>query len=268
MCRSFTTLVASNLRMIMRDRILHGVAGVALFMLILVPAFSMFSMRQMQEVAVTFSLSTSSLLLLVVTLLLATSSIWRDVERRYTSSVLTLPISRVIYLLAKYCSIAIFVALCGVILYVVTAVVVKLSSLQYPSDLPIAWGTIALAIMADVVKCFLLTGVGMLLSAVSTSFFLPFFGSLAIYLSGSASQEVFEYVTGQFGKDMNEVSIALIKGVYYLLPNFSAFNFKVHAVYVLPVTAKSLAFPVIYFVIYTSILLGLAVWAFNRRELP
>lgn len=268
MYRSLFALIASNLRMILRDRILHGVAGVALIMLFLVPAFSSFSMRQVQEVSVTLSLSTNSLMLLVVTLLLATSSIWRDVERRYTSSVLTLPISRLTYLLAKYCSIVIFIALCGIILLVMTVVVVNISSLKYPSELPIAWGTISLAIAADVIKCFLLTGVAILLSAVSTSFFLPFFGSLAIYLAGSASQEVFEYVTGQFGKDLSEVSIALVKAVYYFLPNFSAFNFKVHAVYALPVTADLLFFPAVYFFVYTCILLGLAIWAFNRRELP
>jgi ABC-type transport system involved in multi-copper enzyme maturation permease subunit len=114
----------------------------------------------------------------------------------------------------------------------------------------------------------LLTGVAILLSAVSTSFFLPFFGSLAVYLAGSASQEVFEYISGQFGKDIPESSLFMIKGAYYLLPNFSAFDFKVHAVYVLPVSGTAVLFPCLYFVTYTSILLGLAVWVFNRRELP
>jgi len=268
MLRPLLALTVCNLRMIMRDRILHGVFGVALVMLLLVPSFSSFSMRQVQEVSVTLSLSANSLLLLVVTLLLGTSSIWRDVEKRYTSSILTLPVSRTTYLLAKYFSITIFLSLCGLILFVVTAAVVPLAATQYASDLPIAWGTIALAIAADVLKCFLLSGVAILLSVVSTSFFLPFFGTFAIYLAGSASQEVFEYVSGEFGKELASSTLLMIKSIYYLLPNFAAFNFKVHAVYALPVNWGEIGFPLLYLVTYSGILLGLSVWAFNRRELP
>ncbi len=64
------------------------------------------------------------------------------------------------------------------------------------------------------------------------------------------------------------MQVAAIKGVYYLLPNFAAFDFKVHAVYALPVSAKAILFPLGYAVVYGGIALGAAIWAFNRRELP
>lgn len=254
--------------MIIRDRVLHGVLGVAFVMLLLVPSFSSFSMRQMQEVSITLSLSATSLVLMVVTLLLGTSSIWRDVEKRYTASTLTLPVSRVSYLLAKYFAIAIFLVACGIVLFAGTSAVIIISAAQYPSDLPVNWSNVTLAISADVIKYQLLAAIALLLSAVSTSFFLPFFGTLAIYLAGSASQEVYEYVVGQFGKEIPEASVSAIKMVYYLLPNFAAFDFKVHAVYALPVLADAIIFPLAYAVTYSGVIVGLAVWAFNRRELP
>jgi Cu-processing system permease protein len=265
--RQLVALTVGNLRMIVRDRILHGIFAVALVMLVLVPPLSSFSMRQTQEVAVTLSLSALSLALLVLTLLLGTSSLWRDIERRYTASVLTLPVSRTVYLLAKFCAIGVTLLVCSVILAAAAAVVIPLTAAQYPSDLPIAWGNILLSVAADVLKYLLLAGVAILISTVSTSFFLPFFGTLAIYLAGSASQEVFEYVSGQFGKEIPALYLGGIKAVYYLLPNFAAFDFKVHAVYALPVTAASLLFPLVYVLTYTGLLLGLAVWLFNRREL-
>lgn len=268
MLRQITSLTLNNLRLIVRDRILHAVLGVALVLLLLVPVLSGFSMRQVQELSVTLSLSAISLLLLVVTLLLGTSSVWRDVERRYVASVLTLPLSRASYLLAKFCAIALFLLLCGVILAAVTSVVVPLSAAQYQSDLPIAWAAIFLAITADVLKCLLLAGVAILLSTVSTSFFLPFFGTLAIYLAGSASQEVYEFVSGEFGREIGPGALALIKGAYYLLPNLAAFDFKVHAVYALPITLEAVAIPLAYAATYSALLLALAVWAFSRRELP
>ena len=58
-----------------------------------------------------------------------------------------------------------------------------------------------------------------------------------------------------------------ISSVYYCIPNFAAFDFKVQAVYPLPVSLQGLLYSGAYFLIYTSIMLLIAVWAFNRREL-
>jgi len=254
--------------MLLRDRILYAVLGVATFMLCMVPALSSFSMRQVQELSITLSLSTISAVLLVVTLLLGSSSIWRDIERRHIATVLALPISRDCYLLAKFFSIGAFIILTGVVLALTSTAMIALAATQYPSDLPLAWGNILLAIGVDILKYLLLAALAVLFSAVSTSFFLPFFVTLAIFLAGSASQEVYEYVSGQLAPQIAPFQVQVIKAVYYLLPNFSAFNFKVHAVYALPVSAEAILFPLGYALIYGGVVLGTAIWAFNRRELP
>ena len=91
MISKLSTLVVNHLRGILRDRILYGVFGIAVVMILLIPALSSFSMRQVQELSITLSLSVVSVVLLVVTLLLGASSIWRDIERRYTSAILSSP---------------------------------------------------------------------------------------------------------------------------------------------------------------------------------
>jgi len=261
-------IVKNNLRAILRDRVLYAVLGVALAMILLVPSLSSFSMRQVQELAITLSLSASSLIMLVVTLLLGASSVWRDVERRYTSTVLTLPLSRGAFLLSKFISIAIFLVLCATLLGLGSGLVIALASATYPSDLPIHWGNICLALVGDVLKYFLLSAFALLLSTVSTSFYLPFFGTVVIYFCGSASQEVFEYVSGQFGQGMSPLAVKTVTLAYYCLPNLSAFDFQIHAVYGLPVSVSGLSLSALYVVVYVSILLGLAFFAFDRRELP
>jgi ABC-type transport system involved in multi-copper enzyme maturation permease subunit len=268
MTHQIISLCRANLWMLLRDRILYAVLGVAVVMLFMVPSLSSFSMRQVQELAITLSLSTVSAVLLVVTLLLGSSSVWRDIERRYTASILTLPVSRDSYLLAKFISIGLFIILTGIMLALASASMIALAATQYPSDIPLAWGNILLAIGADITKYILLASLTVLFSAVSTSFFLPFFVTLAIYLAGSASQEVYEYVSGQFATQIAPLQVNAIKAVYYLLPNFAAFNFKVHAVYALPVGAETILFPLGYAIIYGGVVLCAAIWAFNRRELP
>jgi hypothetical protein len=117
-------------------------------------------------------------------------------------------------------------------------------------------------------KYVLLVAVALLFSSLSTSFFLPVFGTLAIYFAGGAAQEVMEFVSGAFGQQLSPLSKAVIQACYYLLPNLAIFDFSVEAIYALSVAPERLIATLAYFAIYTSILLSLAVWCFSRRELP
>lgn len=268
MFEQYSILVKCHLRGILRDRMLYGVFGVALVMILLTPSLSSFSMRQVQELSITLSLSVVSGVTLVVSLLLGASSIWRDIERRYTSSILTLPLGRLTFVLGKFTSIVLFLMLSVLVLGIGCVVVILLASASYPSDIPIHWGNILLALFGILGKYVLLTAFALLLSSLSTSFYLPFFGTLAVYFCGSASQEVYEYVTGEFGEKMSVLSVSAVKGAYYILPNFSAFDFKTYAVYGLPAQLDGLSMTAFYLLVYVGILLILATLGFERRELP
>lgn len=264
---AFVSSVRLTFLWALRDRLLNAVLGVTLLLILLVPAFSLFSMRQVQELAVTLTLSAVSFVLLVLSVLMGSSSIWRDVERRYTASVVTLPISRHSYVLGKFCGISLFLALTGLLLGCAGVIVVVLSAARYPSDLPVHWLNFGLAIGADILKYVLLTAVAMLFSALSTSLFLPMFGSIAVFLAGSGSQEVFEYVSGQYGKTLAPATVGLVKGAYYCLPNFAAFNLKVQAIYGLPHSWSGLWLTGLYFIVYTLIALLGCMALFSRRQL-
>jgi ABC-type transport system involved in multi-copper enzyme maturation permease subunit len=176
-------------------------------------------------------------------------------------------LSRSTFLLSKFCSLALFLFFSTLILGACCAVVILLASATYPSEVPIHWGNISLALCGTMAKYLLLGALALLLSSLSTSFYLPFFGTLAIYLCGSASQEVYEYVTGEFGKGIDPVATTLVKAAYYLLPNFSAFDFQVQAVYALAVPTEGLLLTASYAAVYICILLVLAVLSFEKREL-
>ena len=260
--------VLLTLRWALRDRLMIAVLAVALLLLLLVPAFSLFSMRQVQGLGITLGLSSISLVLLVLVLLLGASSIWRDVERHYTASVLTLPLSRTSYVLGKFFGLGLFLLLCTLVLGLVVALVIKLAALQYPSDLPIAWGNIVAAMAMDFCKSILLLAVALLFSSLSTSFFLPFFATLSVYLVGSASQEAMEYLSRPDLEGISPLFQGLVKCLYYVIPNLSGFNLKIHAIYALDLPVQGLWLTLAYFVSYTAILLFVSVWIFNRRQLP
>ena len=252
----------------LRDRVLHAVLGVALLLLLLVPVFSSFSMRQVQESAIALVLSASSLTLLTVAVLLGAAAIFRDVDRRYTTAVLGLPITRGSYVLGRLLGLALFLLLAATLLFLCSALVIAWAAATYPSQLPIPWPTIALAFTAAALKAILLAALALFFSALSTSFSLPFFCTLAIWLAGSASQEAHDYIAGSMGKDLPLLARFAAQVLYYLLPNFSGLNFQLQAIYALPVAIGDVLGSFVYALLYTAMVAWLAIIVFSRRELP
>lgn len=265
--KNFRVIIEATLKSFIRDRLLQLLFVFAFLIFLAVPALSLFSMRQVQELSITLSLSAISLILLVLTVILGSSSVWRDLDRRYLASILGLPVSRTSYLLGKFTGIVIFIMIGCMLLGLVAAVTIALASAQYPSDIPIRWLHIFVAILMDGLKYVLVAAVAMLFSSLSTSFYFPLIATLVIYFCGSASQQVYEYITSDYGKTLPALAEIGISSIYYCIPNFAAFDFKVQAVYPLAVSLQSLLFTGVYFLVYTSIILMIAVWAFNRREL-
>lgn len=263
----YRVIVGATLTSLLRDRLLQLLMVCALCIFLAVPALSLFSMRQVQELSVSLSLSAISAFFLILTVILGSSSVWRDLDRRYLGSILGLPVSRTMYLLGKFTGIIVFIMIGCILLGVVATVAILMVSGQYPSDIPVQWQQIWIAILFDGLKYVLVAAIALLLSSVSTSFYFPFIGTLVLYFCGSASQQVYEYIGTGYGKTLSSVARSLINLIYYCIPNFAAFDFKVQAVYALPVSYQGLLFTGVYFCIYTGIILFVAVWAFNRREL-
>lgn len=264
---SLLIIIRITILSILRDKVLHVLVAAGLFLFLLVPTFSLFSMRQVQELSISLSLSMISFLLLVFSTVLGSFSIWRDVEKKYVISALGTPISRVSFVFGKFIGIACFITVCSIVLGLIAYVVISTSAVQYRSDIPVRWLNVAVAIFGENLKYVLLAAVALLFSSISTSFFFPFFATVAVYFAGSASQNVFEYISGSYGDRLSPIARLIIKGIYYLIPNFSAFEYKIQAIYALGLSSTAVATMAAYFLVYTGMVLILAVWFFSWREL-
>jgi Cu-processing system permease protein len=261
-----TSIIVLTLKGIFRDRVFQGIMVTACAFL-LIPVIASLSMRQITELSLTLSLSLISFILLLLAVFLGGTSLWKDIERRYTYSVLGLPLSRQRYLLGRFGGTALFVFLTAAVLGVAAFVVVLYSNTLYPAERPIIWSTMALCIFFDALKYILLIAVAFFFSTVSTSFFLPVFGTIATFLTGGVTQQVYEYINSTAAKNLSPIVKQIAAGLYYLLPNFSAFDLKVNAIYGLPVPVDGLLLTVAYFVVYVGALLSIAAAIFSRREM-
>jgi ABC-type transport system involved in multi-copper enzyme maturation permease subunit len=259
-------IIFVTLKGIFRDRVFQGIMTAALVFLV-VPYVSSLSMRQVTEQSITLCLSLISFILLLLSVFLGGTSIWRDVERRYTYSVLGLPLSRGKYLLGKFGGTALFLIITSAVLGAAAFLVVSYSSTIYPSDRPIVWVNLALCILFDVMKYSLLVAFAFLFSTFSTSFFLPIFGTISIFLVGGVTQQVYDYVHSPGGAHLAPLTKKLATALYYVLPNFSAFDLKVNAIYGVSPSYQGLLLTSFYFIVYLTILLTLSTMIFSRREM-
>lgn len=260
-------LVRLHVKWIFRDRILQALIVSAVILMAMVPVFSSFSMRQSQEVAITLSLSFISFVQLTYAIILGSTLIWRDIERKYTFSVLSLPVSRAEYVVAKFLAISVFLWLSSLIIGICAVVSIKIGAMQYQSSIPLQWSKIFVAIFMTTLKYHILTAITLLVSTVSTSFFMPFFTSIAIFLAGSGAQDVYEYILSENGKRFGELARTVIKTVYHIIPNFASFDYLLYAVYPIPLDAAGIAYAVVYAIIWCAMSLSAAVILFSRREM-
>ena len=261
-----TTIINITLKGIFRDRVFQGIMATACAFL-LIPGLASLSMRQVTELSLTLSLSLISFILLLLAVFLGGTSLWKDIERRYTFSILGLPLSRQSYLLGRFGGTALFVLLASVVLGLAACAVVGFTSANHPPDKPIIWGTMFLCILFDALKYIMLIAVAFLFSTVSTSFFLPVFGTIATFLVGGVTQQVYEYIHSPASINLSPFVKQIANGLYYILPNFSAFDLKVNAIYSIPVPADGLLLTIAYFIVYVGLLLSLAAAIFSRREM-
>ena len=252
---------------VVRDRVLRGVMATAL-LFFLVPIVSSLSPRQVVELSITLSLGLFSFILLLLTVFLGATSLWKDFERRYTYSVLGLPLSRSSYLLGKFSGMAGFIVVSAFILGVVMLSVIWVSAMLYPPARPVVWGNLFFAGLFITFKYLLLLGFAFLFSTVSTSFFLPVFGTITTYLAGSVTQEMYDYLqTDSAIQTLSPMVQKLAQVFYYILPNFGSFDLQIQAAYGLDLPIYGLFLTFLYAGVYLAGLLCLASIIFQKREL-
>ena len=259
-------LISISLLAISRDKVFQGILGIAAAFL-LIPSISSLSMRQVTELSITLALSLLSVILLLLSVSLGATSLWKDIERRYTYSVLSLPMERSAYLIGKFIAVALFILLTTLVLGAVACFVVWLSSGIYPSERPILWSNLIICIIFSALKYIVLVAYAFLFSTVSTSFFLPVFGAISVFIAGNATQQVYDYVHSPAAKSLAPLVKQAATFFYYLLPNFSAFDLQVNAVYGIALSGEAVVLPFIYFCIYTPLLIVIAAVIFAGREM-
>jgi ABC-type Na+ efflux pump permease subunit len=248
-------LIAQNtFREAVRDRVLAGLLVAGLALIGLTRLGSRLAMGEDLRLTVDLGLSSVSLLGLMVILLVGTSLVAKEIERRTIFNLLSRPMPRPVYLVGKWAGLS------GALVVVAAALgatlVVMVAVLGHPGHA----AAIAQATYLAVLELSLLTSLAVLFSALST----PVLS--ALYTLGF-------FLAGQWCDDLRRFAAALPDGLRValslaadLLPNLPLFNMRSLAAAGEVTSWLHLGLATAYAMLYCGCVLALASAAFESRD--
>jgi ABC-type transport system involved in multi-copper enzyme maturation permease subunit len=254
MIRSFAALSWNGFREARRNRVTLVVAAFALALLVTGMLLTSSTVAVLERVLADVGLGSMSLALSLLAVFLSSGLLSREIERRTIFLVVSKPVSRGQFLLAKQAG----------NMVTLTAMLAAMALLFWGQHL--LYGFSATQPMAAAVgglwfELFLLSSLGLLLSSFAGQITSGVV-ALAVYLAGHLSADLYRLAS----KSENAGVQVMGKVAYYLLPNLEKVNFRGQATYGIHVDGPAFWGGAAYALGYSAVLLGLGVVIFSRRD--
>lgn len=249
-------IARQTVREALRRRVMWIFLIAGVFLIALGPVFGFLSPKDSQTVLRSLGLAAILLAGLFITIVTCIYLIPVEIERRTIYTVLSKPVQRYEFVLGKFlggfATVFINIAAMGVVFLIM----LKFQEGRVPTEM---------------FKGVLLTFFQMMLLAALTIFFstfatpvVNFFLSFGIFLVGNLSS-----VTDSLTTNRNLIVRGAGNLIHYLLPNFGNFNIQNSIIHPTLEIANENVFirnNIIYALIYSAVLLTLAILIFDRRE--
>lgn len=251
------TIATNVFREVVRDRILYIIGFYALILAAAIRILPEIAAATEDKIFLDFGLAAMSLLGLIVAVFIGTGLVNKEIEKRTVLVLIAKPISRLEFIIGKHLGLSAVLALLIAAMTIIYIALLQFGNISY--DL----GSILLAALFLLLQLSLITAVAIALG-VFTSSVLATLLTFGVYLMGNFSQDL---VT--LGRLNNNPGFQrLTQGLYLILPDLSRLNLKNQAVYgneLLP-NATTLIANAGYGLLYTVLLLAIAILIFSRRE--
>jgi ABC-type transport system involved in multi-copper enzyme maturation permease subunit len=265
--RTIATVAVNVFRESVRDKVLYNL--VAFAVLLMAASYLIGQLTAGQDIKIIKDLGLAAIATfgLMIAVFIGIGLVWKEVERRSIYSLLSKPLSRAEFVLGKYCGLGLTLTVNVVVMVVAWYAVLAYMATTVPPEVRAGWPAPATdlgmlrAVGLILVELMLVTAIALFFSTFSSPFL-------------SAGLTIGFWVIGHFNADLKNFEAVvdspaaawLAHGLYYVLPNFSAFDIKQQVVYALPVPAAYIASTALYGGVYIAMLLVGSVAVFSRRD--
>ena len=247
-------IALNTFREAMRDRILYLLLFFALASLVLSRFMAIITVGDRVKIITDVGLASLSLFGALMAILMGTSLVFKEIDKKTIFTLLAKPIHRHQFLLGKYFGLLLTLAVMLSLMTVIFLVVHFLHAQQFQ------W-TILVAVFYILLELCLITAVAIFFSCFSTPILSSVF-SLAFFLIGHMSWGL-ETLIGKMNPGAGKTAAKIL---YTFLPDLENFNYKTEVVHHLALPIQTLLFSVLYGFAYTVFVLFLAVLIFRRRD--
>lgn len=251
-------VMANNVfREVVRDRILYIIGFYALLLAAAIRVLPEVAATTEDKIFLDFGLAAMSVLSLIVAVFIGTGLVNKEIEKRTVLVLIAKPLSRAEFISGKHLGLSAVLALLVAVMTVIYLALLQFSNIPYPL------GSISLAAFYLFLQLSLMTAVAITLG-VFTSSILATLLTFAVYLMGNFSHDLVD-----LGRLSHNPSLQrLTQGLYLVLPDLSRLDLKNQAVYGPDLLPNPLALVANagYGLLYTVLLLAIAILVFSRRE--
>jgi ABC-type transport system involved in multi-copper enzyme maturation permease subunit len=265
--RAVSTVAVNVFRESVRDRVPYNLVLFATLLIASSYLLGQLTAGQDVKIIKDLGLAATSIFGLFIAIFIGIGLVSKEVERRSIYALLAKPVSRSQFIVGKYAglvlTLAVNVAVMTVALYVILGYMSWTESAAFKAtwDAPGADPAILKALLLIFVELMLVTALALFFSTFSTPIL-------------SAVLTLGFYVAGHFNADLknfdriveSKPAIWLARGLYHVLPDFSAFDVKTQVVHGLPVPGWYLLTTVTYGLAYIAGLLLISTFIFSRRD--
>jgi ABC-type transport system involved in multi-copper enzyme maturation permease subunit len=245
-----------------RDKVLYNL--VAFAVLLMAASYLIGELTAGQDIKIIKDLGLAAIATfgLLIAIFIGIGLVWKEVERRSIYSLLVKPVSRAQFIVGKYCGLVLTLAVnVAVMVAAWYAVLAYMGVTTTPGSTPSTDPRMLEAVFLIFVELMLVTAVALFFSTFSSPFL-------------SAGLTLGLWVVGHFNADLRNFETVvdspaaawLARGLYYVLPNFGAFDIKYQVVHAVPVPASYLLSTALYGALYITLLVLGAVTIFARRD--
>ena len=261
-------LVAVNVfKESVRDKVLYSIIAFAILLIASSLLIGNLTAGQDIKIIKDLGLASISIFGLLIAIFIGIGLVWKEVEKRSIYTLLPKPMRRQDFLLGKYCglvlTLVINIGIMTAAFYVVLAFMKQFepANISVTAAAPATDPAMLKAVVLIVLELMLVTAIALFFSTFSS----PFLSALltaGIWIAGHFNADL-----RNFGAVVQSPTLAHVtRAIYYVLPNFAAFDIKSQVVHAQAVPVSYLGVTFAYGLAYIVFVLTGASMIFSRRD--
>lgn len=253
--KAFAAMSWNGFREARRNRVTVVVAAFLGLLLLSSQLVTDVTVNTFDRVLTDFGLGTMSLILVFLAVFLSTGLLSREIERKTIYLIVSKPVSRTEFLLARVAGNMITLTVLLLLMAALFFVELKVFGAEITRQQFIALAGLW-------VELLVLTSAGVLMSSFSGTT-VAAITVVGLYLAGHLAPDLYTLS----GRAETAAAFKIFaKGAYYALPNLERLNFRPQAAYQLPVSGGTFLANIGFGFAWSALLLGAAATIFNRRD--